>query len=500
MRNFVILLGIAVSLQLGVGFTHASPSTSVAAEQITHLIHQLGSVSFKEREAATQALDAIGGPALDALQDAALSNDPEVGRRAQSLARAIRKRIETAQFLYPLPLRLVYNDAPVARAVEDLAKRTKFPIEMVGSARLASRRITLDTGETTFWQAFEQFCQKAGLVEKSVAPDTDVQVRSLLLEAAGRQRALQIVDAPSNSLGFGRTWDGRLTLTDGKQPSCPTDHAGAVRIRALPSSGAKQTSAEPILFFVEITPQPNLSWHNILDVRIERALDEDGKDIASSLETRNDWSQGASTSSGVVLWDAQNGQSLTAPRDIPVRLKSGIKPLGVLKEVKGVFAAQVQTPPQTILAMDNILKSRGRTVVGDDGESLKLSALQRQPNGDVYAQVELTDASTANVVWAMRRGVLAPNGGRGPGRGRRGSGTVDNSPQTTLVLQDAHGHSFPLAHQTEDPVVNANILSRQISCTYNSRADLGEPSKLVYTGRRTIIIEVPFSLKDVPLQ
>jgi hypothetical protein len=186
---------------------------------------------------------------------------------------------------------------------------------------------------------------------------------------------------------------------------------------------------------------------------------------------------------------------------MPVRLKSGNKPSGVLKEVKGVFAAQVQTSPQTIMAVDNIFKSTGRTVVGDDAESLKLTAVERQPNGDVHVQVELTDVSTANVVWAVRRGVLRPNGVRfanAPGRPRPVG--ADTSRPTTLVLQDADGHSFPLSDQREEPVVNGNILTRQISCIYQSRLGLGEPSKLVCSGRRTIIIEVPFTLKDVPLQ
>ena len=153
------------------------------------------------------------------------------------------------------------------------------------------------------------------------------------------------------------------------------------------------------------------------------------------------------------------------------------------------------------MAMDNIFKSTGRTVVGDDAESLKLTAVERQPNGDMQLKVELTDASTANVVWAVRRGVLRPNGVRFANAVARPRpvGTDSSSP-TTLVLQDADGHSFPLSDQKEEPVVNGNILTRQISCTYQSRPGLGEPSKLVCSGRRTIIIEVPFTLKDVPLQ
>lgn len=503
MRNFVLLLAIAVCLELKLGSMHAAPATSVAAEQITNLITQLGSTQFKEREAATQALETIGGPALDALHQAALSNDPEVGRRAQSLARTIRRRIETTQFLLPKRLRLVYTDTPVPQAVQDFAKRTEFPIEIVGKARLANRRITLDTGETSFWNAFDQFCQKAGLVEGTGATETDHQgARRLLLDAAqgGPRGIVQIVEVPSISLGFGRAWDGRLTLIDGKPSPLPTAHAGAVRIRALPVSKAvAQSSDEPILFLVEITPQPKLAWHNLLDLRIEKAVDEKGQDLAAALETHNDWSHVAAMGTGILALDAQTGQPLSAPRDIPVRLKAGEKPSGMLKEVKGAFAAQVQTPLQPILTLDNLFKSAGRTLVGEDGESLKLIAAERKPNGDVYVQVELSDVSTANVVWAMRKGIMRPNGVRfANGMIRRGGG-ADSANPATLVLQDAEGYSFPLKKQDEEQGINGNALTRQISCTYESGKGLGEPRRLVYCSRRMIIIDVPFTLKDVPL-
>ncbi|HLJ94990.1 MAG TPA: hypothetical protein VKU02_17575 [Gemmataceae bacterium] len=504
MRNFFFLLAIVGCLPLTSGSLHAGSPTATGAKEIAQLITQLGSASFKEREAANHALEAIGGPALGALQQAALSSDPEVGRRAQCLARMIRRRIDTAQILAPLPVHLVYRDTPLLQAVEDLARRTGFPIEIAGGKeRLANRRITLDTGEATFWEAFDRFCHTAGLVEKPAAPGTELDANNRLLsDAAQRQRALvQMMETPTPNLGFGRVWDGRLNLVDGQQSLLPTDHIGAVRIRALPVSGSSaKRSSDPFLFTLEITPQPKLPWQNIVDLRIDKALDEDGRDWAPALETRNESGTTTTVATGVMLWDAQTGQPFTPPRDFPVRLKSGEKPLGRLKEIKGILAAQVQTPPQPIVTIDHIGKAIGRTGTGDEGESLKLTALERQPNGNVHIQVELTDASSANVVWGVRRGVLRPNAIRVVnGVVRRGGMAIEASSPATFVLQDAEGHSFPLSGQSEEPVINGNVVARQISCTYHSRAGLREPTKLIYSARRMIIIEVPFTLRDVPL-
>jgi hypothetical protein len=52
-------------------------------KKIERLVKQLGSDKFKEREAATKRLVAIGEPALGALRKALTSDDREVRNRAR---------------------------------------------------------------------------------------------------------------------------------------------------------------------------------------------------------------------------------------------------------------------------------------------------------------------------------------------------------------------------------------------------------------------------------
>jgi hypothetical protein len=495
MRNSLLVLAIIVvlSLELGPSAVPAGSPLAISDGQIAELITQLGSAKFKEREAATQALATIGGPALEALQRAAGSTDPEVSRRAQILAHFLQRRIETARFLAPLPIHLVYKDTPVPKAVADFANRTKFPIEIASStARLANRKITLDTGETSFWEAFNQFCQKAGLIERIAGPESELHTRRALEARFGPRGIVQIVELPSSDLSSARAWDGRLILVDGQRPPLPTCNAGTVRIRALPAKGAVPDPAkDEILFLLEVTPQPKTAWHNVVDLRIDKALDENGQDLAPSLDTRSDLSRLAGMGNGVSVWDAQTGQALATCRDIPVHHKSGDKPSGSLKEVRGVVAAMVQTEERALITVDNVLKSAGRTFMGDDGESLKLTEVNRHPDGDVDLRIELTDPSSANTLWAMRGGVMRPN------RFRRGLAAMDNTPPANLLLQDAAGQTLPQRSREEALAINGNTLARVIVLGYHS--GLSEPNKLVYSGRRTIIIEIPFTLKDVPL-
>jgi WD40 repeat protein len=66
----------------------------VSSAEVERLIQQLGSDSFAKREAASKALDAIGEPALEALQKAiTASGDAEVRRRAKMLAQAVVSRL-----------------------------------------------------------------------------------------------------------------------------------------------------------------------------------------------------------------------------------------------------------------------------------------------------------------------------------------------------------------------------------------------------------------------
>src|SRR5258707_225683 len=65
-----------------------------ASAEIDRLIKQLSSPSFAERKAATQALDAIGEPALAALEKAmASSDDAAIRESAERLRTSIRARL-----------------------------------------------------------------------------------------------------------------------------------------------------------------------------------------------------------------------------------------------------------------------------------------------------------------------------------------------------------------------------------------------------------------------
>jgi WD40 repeat protein len=73
-----------------------SESGKPNGREIERLIRQLGHENFREREAASRRLLAIGAPAWDALRKAvAASDDPEIRQRAARLVQALAKRLFT---------------------------------------------------------------------------------------------------------------------------------------------------------------------------------------------------------------------------------------------------------------------------------------------------------------------------------------------------------------------------------------------------------------------
>ena len=234
-----------------------SGPAAAGPEQIATLVARLGSEQFAEREAATQALDTLGSPALEALRQASQSEDVEIRRRSIELLQGIEKRIESAQLLAPRRIHVVCKDLPVSLAVKKFAQQTGFQIQIdkpsTGLA-LSGRTITLDTGNMTFWEAYEHLCRQAGLVEELPQPVAQPTINPYV----------------ANAPAWNRTYSGQpvaptakaISLVVSKAAALPTCNAGAVRIRALPPQtqipGESRGDGET-LFALEVTPDPRCS-------------------------------------------------------------------------------------------------------------------------------------------------------------------------------------------------------------------------------------------------
>jgi hypothetical protein len=330
-----LLLGLGI-IALSVASTAAEKATDA---QIRKLIEQLGSDEYDAREKATDSLDKIGAPALEALRKAAKNGDAEVSRRADELVSRIEKRGETSAILAPKKVKLVFKDTPVPQAVEELRKQSGYNIVLQDPKNtLKDRKITLNTGEVPFWQALDQLCEKAGLVEADpsqgvpmpgpggpprgpgagpgVLPGGKVipieikpveikpiekktlpaKEKGLLgvddkAEKTGKADAKPgAVGGPVAGTGTGIALPGKpgpgfrppvmttpdqITLVEGKPAKLAADYSSAVRVRALAKADRLgKPAADQILLALQASPEPEIKWQNLVQLKITKAIDD----------------------------------------------------------------------------------------------------------------------------------------------------------------------------------------------------------------------------------
>src|SRR5262249_29032821 len=136
---------------------------------IKQLVDRLGSQDYKTREAATRALAELGDKALEGLRQACKSKDVEVCKRAEHLVKKIEERVETDLTLKPTQVHLVCKDTLVKDAFKELSRLSGVVIDLgADQSKFANRKVTLDTGKITFWQAFDKLCEKAGVCESNL--------------------------------------------------------------------------------------------------------------------------------------------------------------------------------------------------------------------------------------------------------------------------------------------------------------------------------------------
>ncbi len=616
------LLALLLGLGVGLGATVSGPAGADDTDRVARLVKQLGSNRFVERDRAKRELEAIGMPALEALRRAARSKDLETSRRAGELVRRMEEKIALDRLLAPKKVRLKLNDTPVPDAVAELSRQSGYNIQIQGDrAILAKRKVTLDTGETTFWQALDQLCQKAGLVENSnpynpygvnpyirgellvpqqmpqaqilqlqmqqqlrmqqfqmqqlqiqpapaLAPqppaplppapppparklkkgarkraaDAKVQVAQLAAPAQGKAAGgapakapapvqlqiqvqggkLQMQPAPvlvqpawgvqSSPYQLPYPTFGQFNLTPGKPQEVPTAYSGAVRVRALPQVPGVPTPAKragEATLTLEVAAEPRLQNFQLLGgVQIDKAVDDQGQ----SLTVPMDSTPGAGPFAPV---DPLGGPALrvytfnpyvNGGRITQFRLKLGERPAKTLKVLSGHISAQLLAAPEALITAEDVLKAAGKKFkgVGGAGE-IEMLGCEKQADGSYRVQFRLEQPP--NFIQAPFQGPVAPGLGNGAGGvvqiggagGRRVVRQVVNT-HGLPTLVDAKGRSLQLTQvPTRMYRGGFGVLTMEVTMVFRRHDGQGEPARLVLHGQRNISVQVPFTLRDVPL-
>jgi hypothetical protein len=486
---------VACCLMAGLASASDKPAPVKPTSTVTvrTLIDQLGSDDFADREAATRSLEIIGPPAVEALKIAALSESPEIRDRAADLLIKIQRATESKTRLIAKRFALSYKDMPIGTALNDLKTRTGLIIQLDPN-RVANplRRITCETAELPIWEALEAFCVAAELREEFVmerdAPKTPTARRG------GYAPPITIPNAENVP----------IVLIDGKPDRLPGDRSTAVRVLALPSSfcGHKVTlGTGEIDFCLDVTPAPGLFWQEAMGVKITRVIDSAGRFGGAGSEkakppTFDPNGPLVFVRPGVVMRidgviNENPPETVPNPRILKVPLRISTQTATYLKRLEGVVFAEINVPNQQLIAVTD--PKHNKNVVFSGPGDLRFTILDVKEaaaggKGSIRAQLEYPSPWLVNL---RRRGAAAANFGlpqppQHPSQGKK------------LETFDANGKAFPISSTSITEINDDGFNTVQtMQLTFNH--DAGLPAKIVVVGPKSVIVQVPFALENVPL-
>jgi len=374
--------------------------------------------------------------------------------------------------------------------------------------------------------------------QKIEKPVQAVQVQAVRVQVAQVQvqapappppPALPVAGKPGRPPVFPGMMPNTLILSDGKE-SLPTHYAGAVRIRALPVGTAIPGFAPvdgEVVVPLQVTAEPKIQVQSLLGVKIEKAIDDQDQGLTQAmLEGGNN--EVPVANNGLLLakaaFVARPNVMPVGVAPIPVRLKKGEKGAKALKELTGTVSMQVRSAPEDLMTIEKLMDAAGKEAKAEGGR-MKVLDVSKTDKG-ITLKVEFEqpqDVQGGGIIFQGGPVQIAPlpapvpapapvppqfqNGqiqvqvqvqaqqvqiGRLP---VRGPGGVNG-----LVVQDEKGQPIPMNITQSQAQGNGQTVVWQYTFQVTPQKDQGEPAKLVYQGSRLQTVEVPFTLKNVPLQ
>jgi hypothetical protein len=540
-----LIAGLAVA---GLMMTQAGASGQTGKgddQHIAELVKKLGSMNYAEREKAKKDLDMLGMAALEQLRQAAKTDDLEIRTRCEKLIDKLETKIAADKLLAPKKVHLKVKDVTVVQAIEQLQKLSGYPIQIDGDRTpLTKRTMTLDTGEVTFWEAFDQFCDKGSLTQvqmgvniheppimrplplaplgnpgqalpkagaapavqpavpavqppAAIVDGVPLQIQVELPAAGGNARAVmpvqiqvqgqvQIQPAPMTGKLQRPTYyqPGSLVVRDGTFTKVPTCYSGALRIRLLPASQASE---------IVVQPRQDGEALYLLEAVAEPRLQIFAVTGSPSLQTaRDDLNQDLTIAmeptpgaKGAAVGPIYSGAR--SVRQVALRLKQGAKKAAELTELKGTLTAEALTlTPEALITVGDLDKAIGKKVEGKKGGSIAVESFAKETDGTYKVRV----------TYQIPQPFYPP-------------GLPGNGPPTTLnvaarllpQLVDANGKVLTLEQipQRSARVMNG-VVVQETTMIYRAGEGVGEPTQVILFGHHKVTAEVLFAFTHVPLQ
>ena len=343
---------------------------------------------------------------------------------------------------------------------------------------------------------------------KPVAPPV-VLPQPVLPPGLGQIFGQVVIGLDQDALPVGRAKDKVITLKEGSVESLPSDNKSAFRVRLLKNAESVfgKPDAKHILIGLEVTPEPRLKLQAITSVNITKAMDESGQILEQDTNVvRNDIA--APPIPGRIIARpiqaiGQEGNPGAIDSKVSIYFNKAQKESKSIQILEGKLVLQVLDDSKAIFEITNIEKEVGKKIEGKSGAWLKINECGKDAKGFHSLRFEYdlpADALAANVQnnqiqlgnIGIQNNIIIQNGQ---------FNIIGRAAQTNLggfKILDAEGKALVSNSSSTSMQVGPAGTKRSINVTYPASSKA--PFKILYEGGTPTTVEVPFSLKLVPLQ
>jgi hypothetical protein len=305
----------------------AESNTPPVTLPLSKLIEQLGDANFRNREAATQAIEARGEKVLPELRVAAgASPSAEARRRLQSLV----GQMERAAALEPKYVTLKCKDKPVGELLTEISKQTGYLFQNQGVGNNGTA-LTYDLGRLPFWQAMDRICDDAHLnMYHNDVNGMYFQHQDAISPHVAYSGPFKVT---ANSMHYGKT------IMLGQLPRIPVPN---------------QNRNESLQFSFNVLSEPKLPIMGMTVARVLEAIDEAGNSMAMPNEPHNAY--------------YYNGRYKTFNQQLAVQLAWPNKGSKCIKRIRMSIPLSVLASQKPDIVVDDILKVKDKKFTGNSVE------------------------------------------------------------------------------------------------------------------------------------
>jgi len=429
-----------------------TPSPLVAEKTdagVEQLIKDLGSDDYRTREKAGRELVAKGEKVLPNMRAALSSTDnPEVQRRLLVMVR----KMDFERLVTPKFIKMSFKNKTTKEVLAEISRQTGYKIEYVENGRPTESKYTFEFDNVPFWQALDKVATAAGCVAINDYNDDAIQVSN--------QESTNPYVAYAGPYRFLAT-----NINSNKN----------VQLSGINRRGGGQVRQEYMNLNFQIQSEPKNPMLGITQVDLIAAADEFGGTLIPPKDPNN--RMNFYNNNGVFRGHNTYGA---------VNLSRGDKAATTIKILKGKVGINLLSGTIPEIVVSDPLKVKNKTFTGRTVE-IEFGSLTEVANNKGHYQLELT---------IKKLGVNDPDRGE--------DFNWMNSVWQKIEVLDSAGKRYHTYGANN--FNNNNGATVQLTIPFNPEdprtgqpAKLGPPVKVLVNEWLSVVHEVTFEFKDIPL-